>query len=54
MGIAFAGRNLNGTLINRDSEFGPTENAMHNLSAAQSTGFCLSALIDQGCFEVIA
>jgi hypothetical protein len=27
---------------------------MHNLSAAQSTGFCLYAFIDQRCFEVIA
>jgi len=24
---------------------------MHNLSAAKSTGLCLSALIDQRCFE---
>jgi hypothetical protein len=24
---------------------------MHNLSAAKSTGFCLSAFIDQRCFE---
>jgi hypothetical protein len=24
---------------------------MHNLSAAKSTGFCLSACIDQRCFE---
>jgi hypothetical protein len=30
---------------------GLTESAMHNLSAAKSTGFCLSACIDQRCFE---
>jgi hypothetical protein len=28
-----------------------TENAMHNVSAAKTTGLCLSAIIDQHCFE---
>jgi hypothetical protein len=28
-----------------------TESAMHNLSAAKSTGFCLCAYIDQGSVE---
>jgi hypothetical protein len=30
---------------------GLTESAMHNLSAAKSTGFCLAALIDQRSVE---
>jgi hypothetical protein len=30
---------------------GLTESARHKLSAAKSTGFCLSALIEQHCVE---
>jgi hypothetical protein len=35
----------------RIPQLGLTESAMHNLSAAKSTGFCLRACIDQRCFE---
>jgi hypothetical protein len=42
---------LNLLLFNPASAVGLTESAMHNLSAEKSTGFCLSACIDQRCSE---
>jgi hypothetical protein len=39
------------TNFNPDSAVGLKKSARHNLSALKSTGLCLSAFIDQRCFE---